>query len=59
MIKYEYLQVDSPTIDQLNELGGEGWELVSVIPPFRQQKWSSNNEYMSSDKLVYVFKRVK
>lgn len=59
MIKYEYLQAESPSIDQLDQLGNEGWELVSVIPPFKQQKWSSNNEYVSSDELVYVFKRVK
>lgn len=42
---YEYTKVTSPSVDELNELGFGGWELVSIEP--------ATDMFPS----VYIFKR--
>ena len=44
-----------PKLDkQLNKLGAEGWELVSVVPDFSSSAVNSNNA-----RIVHYFKRAK
>jgi hypothetical protein len=56
MKNFEYKRVTSIYDEKtLNNLGKEGWELVSIIHPFRIKK--SSNEYITNDNLYYIFKR--
>lgn len=50
MVEWEYKKEShlfSPSVDYLNQLGAEGWELVTAVHP--GHPWSS----------VYTFKRQK
>ena len=55
MKKFEYLKQINLTTDNLNELGKEGWELVSTVIPFKYN--THTNHYITNDGLVYIFKR--
>ena len=46
MQKWEYLEETNPDINKLNELGGNGWELVQIL--------YSDRVHI---KPIYVFKR--
>lgn len=59
MQKWEYLRVSSPSDDQLNQLGEQGWELVAIA----SQTYSTGMEGafgrgVATD-MTYIFKRPK
>jgi hypothetical protein len=47
MDKFEYMQIGkfSMSVDKLNELGAEGWELITIVAPVVTEVW------------IYYFKR--
>ena len=49
MKKFEYLKTVNPTIQELNELGSIGWELVSTY------KFIKSSIYDLA--IIYIFKR--
>ena len=56
-MKFEYLEKTGITCEELNQLGNDGWELVSTII-------ATSNKYLSgvkisSQSIVYYLKRVK
>lgn len=56
-MKFEYLEKADITCGELNQLGNDGWELVStVITP--RDKYISGVK-ISSQSIVYYLKRVK
>jgi len=55
MKKWEYLKQEYCTIEDLNKLGLEGWELISIMKPYRLLV--GDNTTAINSKLLYFFKR--
>ena len=49
MKKFEYLKTVNPTIQELNELGSIGWELVSIYKVIKSITYDLA--------IIYIFKR--
>ena len=56
MQKWEYFQKQGVTIAEMNELGEDEWELVSVASDVAGESYSSGYVYT---RLWYTFKRPK
>ena len=56
-MKFEYLEKADITCGELNQLGNDGWELVSTIIAPRDKYISGVK--ISSQSIVYYLKRVK
>lgn len=56
-MKFEYLEKADITCDELNQLGDDGWELVSTIIATSDKYLSGVR--ISSQSIVYYLKRVK
>lgn len=56
-MKFEYLEKTDITCEELNQLGNDGWELVSTIITTSSKYLSGVR--ISSQSTVYYLKRVK
>ena len=55
--RWEYLRQKNIYVDTMNELGSEGWELVSVTYVHRTQKPAFGNIRDTVGKTLFFFKR--
>ena len=57
MKKFKYLKVENLSNKDLNELGNEGWELVSTFThDIELRKWADSIT-TNKLKITYIFKR--